>query len=198
MIETQHTPDQGRSRLSHIGKRYFKLIEFDENEELLLEIRKHPFGLFVIVLTSALIASTVLIGTFVIAASSFLNEINLDASRRYIALLGFILAALIFVITGIFAQLYRSNVVYITNEKIAQILFITIFHRKVSQLNIGDVQDVTVSQQGIFARLFNFGTLVIETAGEQQNYTFTYVPEPDQTARVIITAHEANLKSYGN
>ncbi len=198
MIEMPHTPDQGRSRLSHMGKRFFKLIEFDENEELLLEIRKHPFGLFVIALTGAFIAAMVLIGTFVIAASDFLSEINLDDGRRYIALLGFILAVLIFVVTAVFGQLYRSNVVYVTNEKIAQILYITLFHRKVSQLNIGDVQDVTVSKNGVLATLFNFGTLVIETAGEQQNYTFTYVPEPDQTARVIITAHEANLKSYGN
>lgn len=198
MKVTEHTPDQGKHRLSHVGKRFFKLIEFDDKEELLLEVRKHPFGLFVIVLTSALIAATVIVATFILASSSFLSDINLDGGRKYIALTGFILAVLVFLVTAIFAELYRSDVVYITNEKIAQVLYITLFNRKISQLNIGDVQDVTVTQKGVFARLFNFGTLVIETAGEQQNYTFTYVPHPSQAGRVIIESHEANAKLYGN
>lgn len=198
MIETKHTPDQGKSRLSHMGKRFFSLIEFDQNEELLLEIRKHPFGLLLILLTAGIIATTVLIGTFTIAASSVIGEFELDSGRRYIALFGFILASLIFIVAAIYAQLYRSNVVYVTNEKIAQVLYITLFNRKISQLNIGDVQDVTVSQKGIFAHLFGYGTLVIETAGEQQNYTFTFVPHPHAVAKVIIEAHEVNLKQYGN
>ncbi len=198
MIESPHTPDQGRSRLSHIGKRFFKLIEFDQNEELLLEIRKHAFGLLLIVFTSAFISFAILIASFALASSSFFAEIGLDGAERYVALLGFVLAVLVFIVTGIYAQLYRSNVVYVTNEKIAQILYLTLFHRKVSQLNIGDVQDVTVSKKGVFATIFNYGTLVIETAGEQQNYTFTYVPRPDTAAKTIIQAHEANLKLYGN
>lgn len=198
MKEAIHTPDQGRSRLSHIGKRFFSLIEFDENEELLMEIRKHPFGLLIILVTAGIIAATVLIGTFTLASSNILSDFEVDGARRYIALFGFLLSTLIFIVSAVFAQLYRSNVVYVTNEKIAQVLYITLFNRKISQLNIGDVQDVTVTQKGIFAHMFNFGTLVIETAGEQQNYTFTFVPHPHSAAKIIIEAHEVNLKLYGN
>ena len=186
------------SHLSHIGKKYFKLIEFDENEELLLEIRKHTFGLFVLVLSGVLIAATIMLATFALAASNFVEEVGLDGARGAIALAGFILAVLTIVLTAIFAQLYRNNVVFVTNEKIAQILYINLFNKKISQLNIGDVQDVTFTQRGILAHLFHYGTLVIETAGEQQNYTFTYVPKPQETAKVLISAHESNLKQYGN
>lgn len=198
MIPAAHTPDQGKSRLSHMGKRFFKLIEFDDNEELLLEVRKHPFGLFVLLASGIAIALVLVGATFIIASSSFVSDISLDNSRPFIAFLGFILAVVVMVATGIYVQLYRSDVVYVTNEKVAQVLYQTIFHRKVSQLNMGDVQDVTVSQRGVFAHIFNYGTLVIETAGEQQNYTFSFVPEPHETAKVIIMAHEANLKLYGN
>lgn len=198
MIEPKHTPDQGRHKLSHVGKRFFKLIEFDDNEELMLEVRKHPFGFAIIIVLGAAIGLSVLVATFAIASSSFLNDLNLDNGRPYIALLGFILTILIILATAIYAQLYRSDVVYITNEKVAQVLYQTIFHRKVSQLNIGDVQDVSVTQKGVFAHMFDYGTLVIETAGEQQNYTFTFVPHPHTVAKVIITSHEANLKQYGN
>jgi len=74
-------------------------------------------------------------------------------------------------------------------------LYKTIFDRKISQLGIGDVQDVTVTQKGIFARIFNYGTLVIETAGEQVNYIFTYTPRPYETAKQIVGSHENIVKS---
>ncbi len=198
MQSTIHTPDQGKSKLSHVGAQFFKLIEFDDKEELLLEVRKHSFGLILLIVTGILIAFAVFLVVIVLASVGFLSDVGLDSARPFIALLGFILAVLAVVVTGINAQLYRSNVVYVTNEKIAQVLYVTLFHRKISQLNIGDVQDVTVTQQGFLAHAFNYGTLVIETAGEQQNYTFTFVPEPHEAAKVIITAHEANLKQYGN
>lgn len=196
--EITRTADQGRSHLSSTGKRFFSLIEFDAEEQLLLEIRKHVFGLFIILVSGALIALTVLIGSFAVASGNLLVQLGIEDVQKYIALLGFVLSVLVIGVTLIYAQLYRSNVVYITNEKVAQVLYITLFNRKISQLNIGDVQDVTVSQRGIFAHLFNYGTLVIETAGEQQNYSFSFVPNPYTVSKVIIVAHEGNLKKYGN
>lgn len=198
MHTPEHTADQGRHLLSHMGKRFFSLIEFDDQEELLLEIRKHIFGLFLIVLSGTLIALALLATTIALASSSFLFDLGLDNAKPVIALLGFVVTVVIAIATIIYVQLYRSNVVFITNEKIAQILYITLFNRKISQLNIGDVQDVTVSQNGFFAHIFGYGTLVVETAGEQQNYTFSFVPNPYQSAKIIITAHEDNLKQYGN
>lgn len=96
------------------------------------------------------------------------------------------------------AILYSNNVIFVTSEKIAQILYINLFNKKISQLSIGDVQDVTVTQKGILAHIFNYGTLVIETAGEQQNYNFTYIPEPYKNSKLIVGAHERNLVQFGN
>lgn len=201
MQSIQKTHDQGRHHLSAMGKRFFGLIEFDDDEELLLEIRKHPFGLFLILFSGTFVAFATLVATIGLVSSGILEEFGFGVGgsvESIIALLGLTGAVVIGILTLIFAQLYRSNVVFITDEKIAQVLYITIFNRKISQLNIGDVQDVTVTQQGIFAHLFNYGTLVIETAGEQQNYTFSFVPKPYPVSKVLIGAHEANLKLHGN
>lgn len=192
------TPDQGRSHLSQVGKKYFSLIEFDDQEELLLEIRKHPFGLFIILVTGFFISLALFAVTITLAASSFLDTLGFAGANAILAFIGFILSVLILLVTAINAQLYRNNVVYVTNEKLAQMLFITLFNRKISQLSIGDVQDVTVSQNGFLPNLIGYGTLVVETAGEQQNYTFTFVPNPYETSKVIINAHENSIHSYGN
>src|SRR5687768_11725246 len=69
--------DQGESHLSSIGKKYFKYIEFDDEEILLTEIRKHPFGLFIIFLTSIFVALVLLTTVTVIASSGILNSLGL-------------------------------------------------------------------------------------------------------------------------
>lgn len=197
----EHTKE-AYSRLSHIGQRFFKFIEFDEDEELIGEIRKHPFGLLVIDVIG--FAITFLLAVIPIALALNLDFFQLDGSPNSSAFsgllifIGVVLAVLSIVATLISAMLYRNNVIYVTNEKIAQVLYTSLFNRKMSQLSIGDVQDVTVTQKGIFSRIFNYGTLVIETAGEQQNYTFTYVPSPYESARLLVGSHEQNLKKYGN
>lgn len=196
MQHIRHTKDQGKHHLSTMGRRFFDLIEFDPDEELLLEIRKHWFGLVLVVLAGAFVGAAILLFSVLLASGNL--GFGLDSVGPILGLIGFVFMIIILVMTAIFAQLYLSNVVFVTNEKIAQVLYVTLFHRKISQLNIGDVQDVTVTQRGFFPHIFGYGTLVIETAGEQQNYTFSFVPNPYSAAKTIISAHEANLKLHGN
>lgn len=190
------------SNLSTRAKKFFEMIEFDEGEELVWEIRKHPFGLFIIYFTgaaiSAIIFSFLVLGAMLFDKNFLGLGIELGALRPIMIGLGFLLTIGGLVGTAIGAYLYQANVVLVTSEKIAQLLYTSLFNRKISQLSIGDVQDVSVQQKGIFARIFNYGTLVVETAGEQNNYTFTYTPQPYETGKAIVNSHEENLKKYGN
>lgn len=194
--------EQASAKLSREGKKYFNLIEFDADEDLITEIRKHPFGLILVFLTGGFVIVAILLITALALSfdlTTLVDDPNAATNLKSILVgLSFILIVGSIVATLIAAFLYVSNVIFVTSEKIAQVLYTSLFHRKISQLSIGDVQDVTVTQKGIFATIFNFGTLVIETAGEQQNYTFTYVPDPYPTSKQIVGAHELNLKRYGN
>lgn len=178
------------------------MIEFDENEELVWEIRKHPFGLALIYFTGAAIAAIIfsflVLGPMVFSSDFLGLDIELGSLRPVLILIGFVLTVFALIGTAIGAYLYQANVVIVTSEKIAQLLYKSLFDRKISQLSIGDVQDVSVQQKGIFARMFNYGTLIVETAGEQNNYVFTFTPKPYETAKAIVGSHEENLKAYGN
>ncbi len=189
---------RGQYHLSGVGKKYFKFIEFDDEEILLAEIRKHPFGLFIILLTGIFISLAIIAGVTILASADVLGTVGFGNMNAVLVFVGFLLSILVIAITLVNAHLYRNNVVFVTNEKLAQVLFITLFNRKISQLGIGDVQDVTVQQNGFLPNMVGYGTLVVETAGEQQNYTFTFVPKPYETSKVIISAHEGNLRKYGN
>jgi len=190
------------SSLSPVARRLFGMIEFDEGEKMLAEIHKHPFGLFLIYFTGLSVTIALLI-IFVVLPSFIRGDLlgagfDIATVEPVMVALGGILALLALIITAIGAYLYTNNVILVTSEKLAQVLYRTLFDRKISQLSIGDVQDVTVTQKGILAHLFNYGTLIIETAGEQQNLTFTFTPEPYEVSKVIVNSHEENLKQYGN
>lgn len=188
--------------LSLRARKFFNMIEFDQNEELVWEIRKHPFGLFLVYFTGLVITSIIFI--FLVLFPSVFDRnflglgIELGAVRPILIIIGFLMTTFSLIGTAIGAYLYQANVVIVTSEKIAQLLYKTLFDRKISQLSIGDVQDVSVQQKGIFARMFNYGTLVVETAGEQNNYVFTFTPQPYETAKAIVGSHEENLKAFGN
>lgn len=199
-VDSEQHRKEAHKRLSTLGKKFFDMLEYDENEELIMDVRKHPFGLFVVEVTGFFITLIVAIVPIVLAYN--LTTVTIDEGstgvKSLLILFGLFMGLLALAGTFIAAVLYQNNVIYITNEKLAQIRYLSLFNRKISQLSIGDVQDVSVQQRGLFAHWFNYGTLVVETSGEQQNYTFTYVPAPYQVSRAIVGAHEENLKLYGN
>lgn len=194
------TPEQ----LSPIGKKFFSMIEFDENEVLHMEVRKDPFGLFMIYLGGTLITLMLFLVLVVGGAAIDFTDVTTGTGisaaslSSIIVVIGFFVSIGSLIVTAIAAFLYRNNVVLITSEKITQMLYLSLFNRKISQLSIADVQDVTVRQDGIFSHIFNYGTLTIETAGEQSNYTFTYTPSPYETAKALVGAHEKDVAQHGN
>jgi hypothetical protein len=192
---TQHQ-QEACQKLSPVGRKYFHMLEFDDNENMLYEVRKHWFGLFLLELTGFFI-SIVLLVSCIVLASTFDGEPG-SSVRVALVGLGVVSSLLGLGFTAILATLYKNNVIYVTNEKVAEVQYKGLFNKSISQLSIGDVQDISVKQTGIPAHIFNYGTLVIETSGEQQNYTFSYVPRPYEASKVIVQAHEDNLKLYGN
>lgn len=192
---------EATARLSSVGKKVFKYIEFDDDEELLAEIRKHPIGLVFIWLTGFLITATIVSSTVLLGMTVGSVGGDIDSSgsfRSIIIAIGLILGILSLLITIVTAILYQSNVVFVTNEKIAEVMYVSIFNRRVLQLGIGNVEDATVVQKGILPRLFNYGNLLTETAGELPNPAFTFVPDPNGYSKLIIQAHENYVEKYGN
>lgn len=203
-METNEISPEDEAKLSPIGRKYFHYIEFDKDEQLITEIRKHPIGLFFIYATGIGISAVMAILFAIFGLSGFVSSTVESAGasssslQSLIIVFGMLFIFAILAVTTIQAILYTNNVIYVTSEKIAQILYINLFNKKISQLSIGDVQDVTVTQQGVLAHFFNYGTLVIETAGEQQNYRFSYVPNPYKNSKLIVGSHERNLVQFGN
>jgi len=77
------------------------------------------------------------------------------------------------------------NVYIITDERIIDIDFISLIYKEVSDADIEMIQDVTYKQGGIVRTMFNFGTILIQTAAEKPNFEFADVPNPALVVKIL-------------
>lgn len=125
-------------------------------------------------------------GTFQTSDASISSSLS-----AVIAMSAIFLAVILFVATYI----YRQSRLLVTDKSLVQILQKTLFIRKVSRLSMSNVEDVNEEQRGIFANIFGYGTLTVQTAGTEDNFIFTLCPNPAGLADRIIDARQAYAKS---
>lgn len=175
-----------------------RVEQINHDEIKIADVRRHPIGLFFIYIQTvlALGLSMLLIFAFL---TDFLEVFNMNnnaalAAAYLIALVVLLLGA-IFIILA--TRIYTASQLIITTDNVTQIMQVGLFHRKVSEISMENVEDVTAHQKGILSTVFNYGRVHIETAGEQNNYDFIYCPNPNAYAKAIQDARLEFLKAHG-
>ena len=159
----------------------------DDDEILLGTIYKHPFGIIIVYLQATLGLVLSLGLAFFLLPTVLSDTDGAFALATSFAVLAVSFAGLIILVATI---IYRQSHIIITDKNITQVLQGGLFQRKVSQLTMANVEDVTSDQKGFFASFFDFGILRVETAGEQANFHFGFCPKPSYYAKIILEARE--------
>jgi membrane protein YdbS with pleckstrin-like domain len=200
------TPNYGQKtdgqtqNLAGVPDEFMALFEHDPSEVILKQGLKHPIGTWFILGVAIISIVLVLFGTSLLLTDSV--ELGMGESSVEAKALGSFVALILCVMIAAIAFaamiVYRKSRIILTNQKLVYIRYHSLFSREISQLNIGEVEDVNVAQHSIWDRIFKMGTLTIETAGEQNNYVFTHVINAHEFARLTIQAHEGSIAEYGN
>ena len=173
-------------------------IADDDNETLLADVRRHWLGRVAIFAGGGILI--LLLIMFAAASPSLLNGAGLNVStsvKGIIGLASVVVAVLIGLGTLVMLWIYNQNHMLITNENVIEVRQINLFSKKVSHLNMINVEDVTVLKKGVLQTAFNYGTMSIETAGEKDNFSFINTPTPDTYRRMVISAHEDAIDRVG-
>ncbi|MEK7582685.1 MAG: PH domain-containing protein [Patescibacteria group bacterium] len=70
------------------------------------------------------------------------------------------------------------------------------FRRTVSELNLLKIQDITVRIRGPIPTFFDFGELIIQTAGTQERFHFKQIPNPRAVKDTIMEMHNEYMKIH--
>jgi len=161
----------------------------EEAEKVILFLRQHvivnvPWILITILL---IVAPTVIFPRLFHALSLNLalptSYYVIGTMFWYLATFGFALASFI----GWFFNIY-----IVTNERIVDIDFYYLLYKKFSEAELTKIQDINYTSGGILAAIFNFGNVVVETAGELPNIDFELIPFPEKVVETIreLTEHQ--------
>jgi len=157
-------------------------------EHLVTVIHKHPFGIAILYLEALAGIAALLSLVFIIAPDLF-NKLSNDTYNLILAGIVFAVGLLTLVLL-IATYVYRQNKLLVTDKNVVQIIQSGLFIRKISRLSMSSVEDVSAEQNGLLATIFNYGTLTIETAGEQKNFIFPFCPDPNKYADQILEARQ--------
>jgi uncharacterized membrane protein YdbT with pleckstrin-like domain len=173
-------------------------LSMNPGEVVILEAHRHWINVAPFFVSTALV---ILIGFYMIGYVGANPE---DAARLFPGLsLGVVtplvaLLDVIAIITLFFAYaVYRQNRIVLTNMHFIQITQTGLFGRTLSKLSLDELQDVRGSRKGVFGTIFNYGEILIETAGNEENFFFRPAPDPLNIAEKINDTHEYYEQKHG-
>ena len=149
----------------------------DKKEKVVLLLRRHPItNIPWIILTMLMILAPGLL--FVFSAISFMPPRFQMIS---------IMAWYVFVFTFAFENflVWFFNVNIITDERIVDINFHNFVYKKVTDAELDNIEDVTYTMGGAIRTLFDYGDILVQTAGEIQNIEMLGIPKPDRVAKIL-------------
>ena len=81
---------------------------------------------------------------------------------------------------------YYFDIWIITERRIINVEQKGLFMRRVSELYYEKVQDVTTDVKGFLPTIVNYGDVIVQTAGEEDNFLLRTVSDPYQIKSLIV------------
>jgi uncharacterized membrane protein YdbT with pleckstrin-like domain len=146
-------------------------------EKIVLLLRQHPITLFkqVAIIITALLLPLLSRGSFFadFLPPSFILALNLG---WYMLVVSYTLATFL---------IWFFSVFIITDERIIDVDFVSLLFKDVSAAKIDAIQDISSKTSGFLASIVNYGTVYIQTAGEQREIQFENIPQPAKVASLL-------------
>lgn len=157
--------------------------EQENDEKLILFLRQHPVVNLPWVLGSllALVSPVFFVQLDIVFQLGFFTKIPTDLFTGgiivyYLLILGYVVEQFVH---------WYFNIYILTNKHIVDVDFDSLLYRKITEINLTDIESVKSKISGVIGSLFNFGDVNVETAATHQAVDFIKVPKPDYVADKI-------------
>lgn len=180
----------------------FLYLNLHSGEEIKYIVRHHWAG-FVSTSLIVLAMAAVPLLALIIIHIMFPNP---SANMAFTATI-IISAYFLFLLTFLFSNWvnYYYDIVFITTQRMINVNQQGLFSRQTSELSLRQIQDASAEVEGFWRTAFNYGLLVIETAGRGTGEDLTHrsalagyftmpdLPDPNRLARLILELHHAEI-----
>lgn len=170
----------------------YTILHLDENEHVLLEVRRH-WIVFLGNIISFIFFSALPLILYILAhvfSVPFIEQLSQGPMVKIVTIFYLVWLLSFWLSFAITWTKYYLDVWYVTEKRIIDVEQKRIFHREVSNLRFDKIQDVTLEVQGFIATWLDFGNVKVQTAAEDsKDFYMTYVSRPEEVKRVIFMQH---------
>lgn len=160
-----------------------RFAEQEADETLVLFLRQHPIVNVPWILLSllGLVLPIIFIQLDLTFNAGFFSNIPIPLLTGgliiyYLLILGYVVEQFLH---------WYFNIYIVTNKHIVDVDFDSLLYRRITEINLTDIESVKSKVVGVFGALFNFGDVNVETAATHQAVGFLKVPRPDFVADTI-------------
>jgi uncharacterized membrane protein YdbT with pleckstrin-like domain len=160
-----------------------------EGENVILFLHRHWFTLFSKLAYTAMgffvpFAILIIFGPFIVE-NSLVSAFLLVTLCFYI----FIWYLLFYALT-----MYTLDTWIVTDQRIINSVQQGFFDRRVSELNLERVQDISIKFEGAVPTMIGYGNIEVQTAGAEHRFVFNQVGNPqyvkDEIMKIVVKAKE--------
>ncbi len=147
----------------------------DPDEHIVLLVRQHP----IVLAPKILVAVLMLILPIILLSLLGLSGIKITMGDVSFGI-GFAIFWAMMIVTVLATSFFKwyFSVNIVTNERIVDIDFEKTYTDSIAQCLLDKIEDTTVSTPGMWAAIFDYGNVFIQTAAEQREFDFINVPRP--------------------
>ena len=166
------------------------MLTLHANERVVLALHRH----WIVVAQKMTVVVFLLLGA--LAFIAFLPVINLNPLFLPLVFYVFVIYLLIVLLVAFILWMdYYLDVWIITTERIIDVEQQGMFRRTASEFPIKNIQDVTIEIPGFTATLLHYGTIRIQTAGNQ-SFSAYDIPNVDAAKNIILSEIRKSQTNY--
>ena len=139
---------------------------------------------------------TIIGGFGVIGINMLIREFfTLELVAQITFLIDFVFIAFVTHFFFISMMNFYLTMVIITNLRLIDLKYTTIFARNMDTLDLHNIQDINIMQNGFWRWLFNFGRITMHNASGNELFDFTYLKNPLRHYNIINHVHFKAMNS---
>lgn len=157
--------------------------DLEEDEKILLFVRRHlNTNIHWFFITGILFLVPIIL--FILKDN--LSPLSfLDLPTRFIVVLTAFYYLLLITYFYVNYITWYFNLVLITNKRIIEVSFADLVYKNVSATKINLIQDASYKQVGVLRSFFDYGDVLLQTAGSLDNFLFEAVPKPEKVVQIV-------------
>ncbi|MFA6424254.1 MAG: PH domain-containing protein [Candidatus Magasanikbacteria bacterium] len=171
------------------------LLKIKNYEKVVYILRRHGITFFpyVVIFLAILFIP---VAVYILFSSAFASTMQNPITYPIMIIVAsaYYLSALLF-FYAFFVEFYLDSWI-ITNDRLVDIRQISLFERTVAEVDLYQIQDVSSEVHGFFPTIFNYGDILLQTAGPIPKFIIRNVHRPDKLREVIVELASEDKKFH--